>query len=69
MFFRHMYHELGTKATDCHSRDIGVWNNPFDPAEQTHEGIIRQNIVQIPISQQQDSLLFFIDMIDLDQFS
>ena len=69
MLFGHMYHKLGTKATDSHSSDIGVRNDPFDPAEQTHEGIIRQNIIQIPISQQQDSLLFLIDMIDLDQFS
>ena len=52
MLFTDMNNELWSKSADGHSDNIFVWDNSFDSAEQTKEGITRQYVIKISIGQQ-----------------
>lgn len=68
MFLLDMYNELTSEATDGHGDDIGVGYPSFDPWEETEEGIAGEDVVEIFIGEQDDALLFLVDVVYLHQF-
>ena len=66
MLLFNMHDKLAAKPADSHGHDILVGNLPLDPAEKPEEGIVGQQVVQVPISEQQDAFLLLVDVVDLD---
>ena len=58
-----MYDKFASEPADSHGLHIGVRDFPLDATKQAHKGG-RLQVVQIAISEKQNSLLAFVHMVD-----
>ena len=59
--------KLAAEPTDSHGLDVGVGNFSFDSTEQIYKGR-ELEVVKVTISEEEDSLLAFVDMVDFIEF-
>ena len=69
VFFIDMNNKFWSEPTDSHPCDLAVRYFSFNSLEQTHEGVIGQDIVEVAVGKQENALLFFVDMVYFDQFA
>lgn len=68
MLFIDVNHKFMAEPTNCHGSHIGVRNLPFDSVKETHQFLLRKNIINIFVSEDKDSLLLFIDIVYFYEF-
>lgn len=68
VLFVHMDGELMSESADGHGPNICIGYLSLNTVEKSHKSAIGKDVVEILCSQDQNSFLFFIDMVDLGQF-
>lgn len=69
MFFLYMDNKLVPESTHRNRYYVGVWYFSLDSTSEWHKSLFGKYIIKILRGEHYDAGLFFVDMINFDDFS